>query len=172
MERVGFIGLGTMGSAMAGHLLKAGHPTGVWNRTQGRAADLVAAGATEASSPADLARAADVVVLSVSDTPDVEAVLFGPAGVAEGARAGLLVIDTSTISPSATRAFAARLAEQGVEFVDAPVSGGSEGARNATLTIFVGGEEAAVERARPILGASARPSPTSGRPATARPSRP
>jgi 3-hydroxyisobutyrate dehydrogenase len=151
MERVGFIGLGTMGSAMAGHLLRAGYPTTVWNRTPGRASDLVAGGATEAATPADLARESDVVVLSVSDTPDVEAVLFGPDGVGDGVAAGLLVIDTSTIGPSATRSFAARLAGRSVQFVDAPVSGGSEGARNATLTIFAGGEPAAVERATPIL---------------------
>jgi 3-hydroxyisobutyrate dehydrogenase len=106
-----------------------------------------------ADSPADVARATDAVVICVSDTPDVEAVLFGPAGVAEGARAGQLVIDCSTISPSATRAFATRLAANGVALVDAPVSGGSEGAQKATLTIFCGGDAADVERARPILAA-------------------
>lgn len=151
MERVGFVGLGTMGAAMAGHLVRAGHPTTVWNRTPGRAASLVALGATEASSPAAVAASSDVVLISISDTPDVEAVLFGPGGIAEKAAPGNLVIDCSTISPSATRAFAERLAGHGVAFVDAPVSGGSEGAQKATLTIFVGGEPAAVERARPIL---------------------
>jgi 3-hydroxyisobutyrate dehydrogenase len=93
------------------------------------------------------------VVVSVSDTPDVEAVLFGPRGVAEGARPGSLVVDVSTISPAATRAIAARLASLGVEFVDAPVSGGSEGARRGTLTIFCGGTAEAVARARPVLAA-------------------
>ena len=151
MERVGVIGLGTMGASMAANLLAAGHPTTVWNRTPGRAASLVGAGAAEAADPAAVAAGSDVVVVSVSDTPDVEAVLFGVGGLAAGARPGLLVVDTSTISPSATRDFAARLAALGIDFVDAPVSGGSEGARTATLTIFVGGDPAAVARARPIL---------------------
>jgi 3-hydroxyisobutyrate dehydrogenase len=140
-----------MGSAMAANLVRAGFETTVWNRTPGRAAELVAAGAREAASPAEVARAADVVVLSVSDTPDVEAVVFGPDGVVDGTHEGLVVVDTSTISPSATREFADRLRTRGGDLVDAPVSGGSEGARNATLTIFVGGEEKSVERVRPIL---------------------
>jgi len=154
--RVGFVGLGTMGAAMAGHLARAGYPLSVWNRTPGRAAELVALGAAEAATPAALAASSNVVVTCVSDTPDVEAVLFGPDGVAEGAAPGSLVVDCSTIAPSGSRAFAARLAERGVGFVDAPVSGGSEGARNATLTIFVGGDVADVARARPILGALGR----------------
>jgi 3-hydroxyisobutyrate dehydrogenase len=151
VERIGFVGLGTMGAAMAGHLVRAGHPLTVWNRTPGRAGELVALGATEAATPGDLARASDVIVICVSDTPDVEAVLFGPGGVAVGAARGALVIDCSTISPGATRSFAGKLVGQGVAMVDAPVSGGSEGAKMATLTIFVGGETAAFERARPIL---------------------
>ncbi len=151
MERVGFIGLGTMGSAMAGHLVRAGHQVTVWNRTPGRAAALVQFGATDAADPAAVASASDVLVISVSDTPDVEAVLFGARGIAESARPGTLVIDTSTISPSATRSFVERLVPLDVALVDAPVSGGSEGAQKATLTIFVGGEPAAVERAWPIL---------------------
>ena len=151
MERVGFIGLGTMGVAMAANLARAGFPLSVWNRTPGRAADLVALGATQAASPSELAASADVIVTCVSDTPDVEAVLFGPDGIASGARAGTLVIDCSTISPSATRGFGARLAERGTGLVDAPVSGGSEGALKGTLTIFVGGEAADVERAQPVL---------------------
>jgi 3-hydroxyisobutyrate dehydrogenase len=138
---------------MAANLVRAGFATTVWNRTSGHARAVVEAGATEAASPADAARAADVIVLSVSDTPDVAEVLFGPRGVADGGHDGLVVVDTSTISPSATRDFAARLRERGANLVDAPVSGGSEGARNATLTIFVGGEDAAVERARPVLEA-------------------
>jgi len=151
VERIGFLGLGTMGVAMAGHLVRSGRTVTVWNRTPGRAADLVEAGATEADSPAAVAEASDVVLLCVSDTPDVEAVLFGPGGVAEAARQGLLVIDCSTIAPGATRAMAGRLAEAGVDLADAPVSGGSEGAQKATLTIFVGAEPAVFERARPIL---------------------
>ena len=151
MERVGFLGLGTLGAAMAGHLARSGRALTVWNRTPGRGVDLVELGAEQAESPAAVAATSDVLVCCVSDTPDVEAILFGPAGVAEGARPGLLVIDCSTIAPGATRAMAARLAELGVDFADAPVSGGSEGAQKATLTIFVGAEPAVFERARPIL---------------------
>ena len=153
MERIGFVGLGTMGGAMAANLASAGFPLTVWNRTPGRAGPLVERGATAAPTPAAVAKAADVVVTCVSDTPDVEKILFGQDGVANGARKGLLVIDCSTISPSATRDFAARLAKLGVNLVDAPVSGGSEGAKNATLTIFVGGNAAGFERAYPILSA-------------------
>jgi 3-hydroxyisobutyrate dehydrogenase len=156
MERVGFVGLGTMGAAMAANLARAGFPLWAWNRTPGRADALRELGATEAGTPRELAGQVDVVVSCLSDTPDVEAVLFGPQGVAEGVRAGMLVIDCSTIAPAGSRDFAARLAARGVAFVDAPVSGGSEGALNATLTIFVGGEAADVERARPILGAMGR----------------
>jgi 3-hydroxyisobutyrate dehydrogenase len=151
MERIGFLGLGTMGAAMAGHLARSGRPLAVWNRTPGRTAGLVAAGAVELDSPGAVAAASDVVVMCVSDTPDVEAILFGPGGLAERARPGLLVIDCSTIAPGATRDMAGRLGAMGVELVDAPVSGGSEGAQKATLTIFVGGSDAAFERARPIL---------------------
>jgi 3-hydroxyisobutyrate dehydrogenase len=114
--------------------------------------ELTALGAVEAPDAARLAAASDVVVICVSDTPDVEDVLFGSAGIAAGARPGTLVIDCSTIGPAATRDFAVRLAKQDVAFVDAPVSGGSEGAQKAILTIFVGGEPSAVDRARPILG--------------------
>ncbi|MET1232481.1 MAG: NAD(P)-dependent oxidoreductase [Candidatus Limnocylindrales bacterium] len=151
LERVGFAGMGTMGAAMAANLARAGAALTVWNRTPGRAVPLVALGASEAPSPAALATAADVVVLCLADTPDVEAVLFGPDGITEGIRAGSLVIDCSTISPDASRGFATRLADRGVGFVDAPVSGGSEGAQKGTLTIMCGGSEPDVERARPIL---------------------
>lgn len=153
MERVGFAGLGTMGAAMAANLLRAGFPLTVWNRTAGRAEPLRTSGAAVAATPRELAAATDVVVCCLSDTPDVEAVLFGADGIAAGARAGSLVVDCSTISPSATRDFAEQLAGQGVAFIDAPVSGGSEGAQKGTLTIMVGGEAAAVERAQPILAA-------------------
>ena len=156
MERIGFVGLGTMGAAMAGHLARAGHPMTVWNRTPARTADLAAAGATVAATPAELARLSDVVITCVSDTPDVGAVLFDPEGIAAGARPGTLLIDCSTISPAATRSFAERLKAAGVSMVDAPVSGGSEGAQKATLTIFVGGDAAAVERAGPILATIGR----------------
>ena len=153
MERVGFAGLGTMGRSMAGNLLAAGAELTVWNRSPGRAGELVAKGAVEVASPAELAGRSDVVVVCVSDTPDVESVIFGPSGLADGLREGSLVIDCSTISPSATREFGRRLAERGVAMVDAPVSGGSEGARLATLTVFVGGAEADVARAMPVLQA-------------------
>ena len=153
MEKIAFIGLGTMGAAMAANLRRAGFEVTGWNRTPGRAPELAELGATEAPTPADAARAADIAVICVSDTPDVDAVLFGPDGVAEGLRDGGLVIDCSTISPEATAGFAARLREQGIGFVDAPVSGGSEGAKQATLTIFVGGEPPDAERAQPVLAA-------------------
>ena len=156
MERIGFVGLGTMGAAMAANLRRAGFEVTAWNRTPGRADELVALGGTEAGSPADVARASDVVVVCVSDTPDVEAVVLGPHGVGEGIASGGLVIDCSTISPAATAHIAETLRERGVGFVDAPVSGGSEGAKQATLTIFVGGEPADAERARPILEAMGR----------------
>jgi 3-hydroxyisobutyrate dehydrogenase len=156
VERIGFIGLGTMGAAMAANLARAGAAPIVWNRTPGRADVLLGLGAHEAGSPSAVAAGSDVVVMCVSDTPDVDAVLFGPNGVAHGARRGLLVIDCSTISPEATREFGARLTRAGVAMVDAPVSGGSEGARLATLTMFVGGDDADVRRAMPVLQAIGR----------------
>lgn len=155
-QRVGFCGMGTMGSAMSANLVRAGFAVSVWNRTPGRADLPVSLGAREADSPAELAAESQIVVLCVSDTPDVEAVLFGSAGVVEGARPGTLVIDCSTISPARTRAFGERLAEAGLALVDAPVSGGSEGAQKGTLTIMVGGADPDVERARPILEAMGR----------------
>lgn len=156
MERIGFVGLGTMGAAMAANLRRAGFAVTAWNRTPGRADELVALGGVEAASPADVGRASDVVVICVSDTPDVEAVLLGKDGIAQGLATGGLVIDCSTISPAATVRFAATLKDRGIGVVDAPVSGGSEGATHATLTIFVGGEPADVERARPVLEAMGR----------------
>src|SRR5204863_5127778 len=108
MDRIGFVGLGTMGAAMAANIRRAGFPLTVWNRTPGRAGDLVAQGATEAKTPRELAGRVDIVVTCVSDTSDVEDVLFGGDGIARGARAGTLVIDCSTISPSATRGFGER----------------------------------------------------------------
>jgi len=155
-ERVGFLGLGTMGAAMAANLARAGFAVTAWNRSPGRAPELDDLGVARADTPAAVARASDVVVICVSDTPDVEAILFGPDGVADAAAAGQLVVDCSTISPSATRDFSDRLAGRGVGLVDAPVSGGSEGAQKATLTIFCGGAADDVERARPILAAMGR----------------
>ena len=152
-RRIGFVGLGTMGGAMAANLARAGFEVVAWNRTPGRAPDLDGLGIRRASSPSHVAAASDAVVICVSDTPDVEAVLFGPDGVAAGAQSGALVIDCSTIAPGPTREFAKRLAASGIHLVDAPVSGGSEGAEKGTLTIFVGGDLADAERARPILEA-------------------
>jgi 3-hydroxyisobutyrate dehydrogenase len=156
MQRVAFLGLGTMGAAMAANLARAGFPVVAWNRTPGRAPELQELGVTTASTPAEAASSAEIVVVCVSDTPDVEAVLFGPDGVVEGAASGTLIIDCSTIAPSGSWDFAARLRERDLRMVDAPVSGGSEGARNATLTIFVGGDERDVEHARPVLNALGR----------------
>jgi 3-hydroxyisobutyrate dehydrogenase len=152
-QRVAFLGLGTMGAAMAANLARADFDVIAWNRTPGRAPELADLGVEIASNPAAAAAKAPIVVVCVSDTPDVEAVLFGEAGVVAGARAGTLIIDCSTIAPSGSWDFAARLREHGLSMVDAPVSGGSEGAKNATLTIFVGGDEKDVERARPVLAA-------------------
>ena len=150
-KRVGFVGLGTMGLAMAANARRAGFDVSAWNRTPGRAAELAELGVNLADSAAAVAAASDIVITIVSDTPDVEAVLFAEQGVAAGAKPGALVIDMSTISPSATRDFASRLAKQDVAMLDAPVSGGSEGAKKGTLSIFVGGEAADLERARPVL---------------------
>jgi 3-hydroxyisobutyrate dehydrogenase len=142
-----------MGAAMAANLARAGFAVTGWNRTPGRAPELAQLGIQMAANPAAAAAEAEIVVVCVSDTPDVEAVLFGQDGVASGARAGTLVIDCSTIAPSGSWDFAARLKDHGLAMVDAPVSGGSEGAKNATLTIFVGGDADDVERARPLLSA-------------------
>lgn len=152
-ERVGFIGLGIMGRGMAANLLKAGFDLTVWNRTAAKADELVAAGAKRAASPAELAAACDVVCCCVSDTPDVKEVLLGEQGAIQGLREGALVIDMSTISPQGAREVAAALREKGVHFLDAPVSGGSEGAAKGTLSIMVGGEAEQLERAMPILQA-------------------
>jgi 3-hydroxyisobutyrate dehydrogenase len=150
---VAFLGLGTMGAAMAANLARAGFPVIGWNRTPGRAPELTDLDVAMAATPAEAVAEADVVVICVSDTPDVEAVVFGGGGVVEGAREGTLVIDCSTIAPSGSWDFAARLRERGIAMIDAPVSGGSEGAVKATLTIFVGGDAEDVERGRPVLEA-------------------
>lgn len=156
---LGFAGLGIMGSSMAGCLLKSRHQVRVFNRTPAKTESLARLGAAVAQTPSELASAADVVFISVSDTPDVEQVLFGGDSLAPqdslvaGLRPGTLVVDHSTVSPAATRAWAKRLVEQGISFIDAPVSGGSEGAANGTLSIMVGGDTADVERARPYLEA-------------------
>ncbi|MGA3351876.1 MAG: NAD(P)-dependent oxidoreductase [Acidimicrobiales bacterium] len=152
-RKVGFAGLGTMGSAMAANLARAGFELRVWNRTPGRAGALVALGAIEVASPRELAGASEVVVTCVTDSPQVGEVIFGPDGLAEGFAPGSLLIDCSTISPASAREFAARLEAHGVAMLDAPVSGGSEGAVAGTLTIMVGGQAAELDRARDVLSA-------------------
>jgi 3-hydroxyisobutyrate dehydrogenase len=151
--RVGVIGVGIMGAPMARNLLRAGHDVTVLARTPARAAPLVAEGARVGTSPAAVAAAVEVVLTCLPDTPDVEAVVAGPAGVLDGARAGLLVIDMSTIAPAATRSLAERAAAVGVAFLDAPVSGGDKGAIAGTLSIMVGGDRGAFDRAQPVLAA-------------------
>jgi len=151
--QLGFVGMGIMGSAMATNLLKAGYAVLVWNRTREKTQPVAAAGARVADSLPQLARECDIIFLCVSDTPDVEAVLFAPGGLAEGLSAGKIIVDHSTISPQAEEEFARRLHEQGCALVDAPVSGGQIGAQNATLTIMAGGEEEAFQRVRPYLQA-------------------
>ena len=152
-EQIGFIGLGIMGQGMARNLLKAGFPVRVWNRTASRMEPLVAEGAVAASSPADVAAHSDITLICVSDTPDVQAVVLGENGVIHGAKPGSLVVDHSTISPIATKEIAAKLAEQGVHMLDAPISGGSEGAAKGTLSIMVGGDAAQFARALPAFQA-------------------
>ncbi len=152
-ERVGFIGLGIMGRGMAMNLLRAGFDLGVWNRTPEKMKPFAEAGARTASSPAELATQSDIIITCVSDTPDVEEVLLGEHGVIHGARPGTLVIDMSTIDPLATRRIAEELRRQGVHMLDAPVSGGSEGAEQGTLSIMVGGEPEDVARAMPLFRA-------------------
>ena len=151
--KIGFIGLGTMGAPMAKNLLAAGFDVTVHNRTREKEEALAAAGATRAASPREAAAGADVVVTNVSDTPDVEAVVLGEDGAVHGLKKGSVLIDVSTISPSVTRAIAAKLAERGVAMLDAPVSGGSEGAEKGTLSIMVGGEPEVFERMKPVLEA-------------------
>ena len=144
--------MGIMGEPMAGHLLAAGHALVLYTRTKKKAESLLKRGATWATSPAEAATAADIVFICVTDTPDVEAIVLGDHGLIHAARAGLVIVDHSTISPSATRRFAEALALKGTHFLDAPVSGGDIGARNATLSIMVGGDEAAYQHALPLLG--------------------
>lgn len=151
--RVAFIGMGTMGAAMALNIVKAGHELTVHNRTREREAPVAEAGAARAASPAEAAGQADVVITCVSDTPDVEAVVLGKGGVIEGARPGSLVVDMSTISPAATRRISSELSDAGLRMVDAPVSGGSEGAEKGILTIMVGGESDDVEEVMPVFQA-------------------
>ncbi|RZM79325.1 NAD(P)-dependent oxidoreductase [Leptolyngbya iicbica] len=151
--KVAFVGLGTMGGPMALNLLRAGHEVTVHNRTRDRELPLMEAGAKRADSPQAAAQAAEVVITCVSDTPDVEAVILGDNGIIHGAQPGTVVVDMSTISPTVTHAIAAALAERQIDMVDAPVSGGSEGAQKGTLSIMAGGDAAVVEKVRPVLAA-------------------
>ncbi|MEY2731344.1 MAG: NAD(P)-dependent oxidoreductase [Candidatus Limnocylindrus sp.] len=153
MSLVTLLGLGTMGAPMAGHLARAGHTVRAWNRTPGRPS---IDGVTQVSSLRDALNGADAVVLSVSDTPDVEQLLLGTDGAIHHLAPGAIVIDTSTIAPSATRRMGEQLARKGILMVDAPVSGGSEGAVNGTLTVFLGGSAEAVAAAQPLLTAFAK----------------
>lgn len=151
--KVAFIGMGTMGAPMALNLLKAGHDVTVYNRTREREEPVAAAGAHRAASPKEAATGAEIVITCVSDSPDVEAVMLGDDGVIHGASSGAIAIDMSTISPSVTRCIAQAFAEKGITMLDAPISGGSEGAQKGTLSIMVGGDADAVNQAMPVFEA-------------------
>lgn len=155
-ETIGFIGLGIMGRPMALNLVRAGYPLRVYARRPECSSPLVEAGAVACGSPQEVAEAADIIITIVSDTGDVEEVLLGELGVIHTARPGSLVIDMSTISPEATRRFAAKLAAQEITMLDAPVSGGEQGAIDGTLSIMVGGSEKAFQHALPCLEAMGR----------------
>jgi len=145
--RVAFLGLGIMGHSMATNLAKAGHEVTVWNRTAGKEVE----GARTAASPAEAARGAEVVWMCVSDTKAVESVLFGPQGVHESLTEGMIIADSSTISPSATRQFAERVRSHGVQYVDAPMTGSKVGAESGTLTFMIGGDEPTIEKLKPLF---------------------
>ena len=151
VDVVGFIGLGVMGKPMAKNLIKGGHSLVVHSRSRGPVDEVVAAGAKAASSPADVARQASVVITMLPDTPDVELVLTGSDGVVSGLQPRAVVIDMSSISPAATRRLASIVASKGATMLDAPVSGGEIGAINASLSIMVGGDEQTFTRVKPIL---------------------
>ena len=151
MAEIGFIGLGIMGKPMAGHLVKAGHKVYVYDIVPASVAELKQQGAIPCSSSKEVAGKAGIVFLIVPDTPDVDAALFGKNGVAEGIKKGSIVVDMSSISPIATKEFARKLKEMGVEMLDAPVSGGQVGAQNATLSIMVGGPAEIFEKIKPFF---------------------
>jgi 2-hydroxy-3-oxopropionate reductase len=156
-EQIGFIGLGLMGRPMAGHLAAKGYALTVHSRSRPPVDALVAAGATAGDSPAAVAQHADVVITMLPDTPDVERALVGPRGILEALRPGAVVIDMSSISPVAAKDLAGRVAAKGATMLDAPVSGGEIGAKNASLSIMVGGDPATFERVRPILACMGNP---------------
>ena len=151
--KVAFIGLGTMGAGMALNILKAGNELTVYNRTTGKEEDIINEGASWAKSPQDAAAEAEIIVTCVSDTPDVEEIILGEYGIIHSALRGSIIIDMSTISPTATRHISEELSKKGVKMLDAPVSGGPEGAQNGTLAIMVGGDGEDFEKALPILEA-------------------
>ena len=151
--KVAFIGLGTMGAGMALNILKAGNELTVYNRTIGKEEDIINEGAAWAKSPQDAAAEAEIIVTCVSDTPDVEEIILGEYGIIHSALRGSIIIDMSTISPTATRHISEELSKKGVKMLDAPVSGGPEGAQNGTLAIMVGGDGEDFEKALPILEA-------------------
>lgn len=151
MLKVGYIGLGLMGKSIARNILKAGFPVVVHNRSQAAVNELVAEGALRANSPKEVASQVDVIFTNLPDSPDVEQVVLGPNGILEGAHPGLIFVDNSTIKPATARLIAEKLAEKGVAALDAPVSGGDIGARNATLAIMVGGSAKALETVLPIF---------------------
>jgi 3-hydroxyisobutyrate dehydrogenase-like beta-hydroxyacid dehydrogenase len=154
IERVAFLGMGIMGSRMAANVAGAGFDVAVWNRTASRAEEVAkATGARLAATPAEAAEGADATITMVVDSPQVEAVLFGPDGAAGAMAEGSIVIDMSTVAAAASRSIAERLRERGIAFLDAPVSGSSPKAEDGTLTIMVGGAGEDFERALPLLGA-------------------
>lgn len=156
-EKLGYLGLGLMGTPMTRRLLAAGYQVSVWNRSEGKLAPLVAAGASRATSPRDLIANSDIVFMCVTDAAAVEDVIFGADGLATAPGAGKLIVDFSSIHPDAARDLAARLkATNGANWIDAPVSGGTKGAEEGTLAIMAGGEAADIERARPYVLAMAR----------------
>jgi len=150
-RKIGFIGLGVMGKPMALNLLKAGYPLTVWNRTSSKTDELLALGACGANSPREVAEKSDIVITMVTDSPDVEEVILGSEGVIHGAHPGLILIDMSTISPTVTQKLAKELSEKGVKMLDAPVSGGEVGAKEAALSIMVGGPEETFEECSSIF---------------------
>jgi len=154
--KVTFCGLGIMGRPQALNVMKAGHAMAVWARRKESMQPLADAGATSCASPSEAAALAEIVFVMVSDTPDVEQVIFGPKGIIEGARSGAVVVDMSTISPVATRDMAKRLADKGIEMLDAPVSGGEAGAINGTLSIMVGGKPEVFARVKPLFACMGR----------------
>jgi 2-hydroxy-3-oxopropionate reductase len=153
MLKVGYIGLGLMGKSIARNILKAGFPLVVHNRSSASVDELAAEGATAADSPKEVAAQVDVVFTNLPDTPDVEKVVLGENGIIEGAQAGLIYVDNSTIKPASARRMAEKLAAKNIFALDAPVSGGDIGARNGTLTIMVGGDTSALEKVMPVLRA-------------------